>query len=262
MARNEYIRGTRSRAPYGYARDGRPKEGPGINLLAWFLVIILLTAMAICSWLFPAYIFSNPHVAFNYDLLRKVGKLEDIKAFSVNKPPNQKDAKFLSARELYAKSGLQEEQLGVLNDIQKRLYVQNYGKRSRDVIMLGYIRGDFKILESRVLGEGDFFPGLALRAVSQEFPNIILELLLSMPGEIVNPYEPGDSLTLGSRGELAAILHLAHLPEDRLSATAVPLTYLDRNPEEGVTLDIEPPAELNMRADWPVFAEPPVITDL
>ena len=48
-------------------------------MLAWTLVIIFLSAMAIFSWLFPAYVFRNPDVPFNYHLLRKLGKLEDVK---------------------------------------------------------------------------------------------------------------------------------------------------------------------------------------
>ena len=259
MARNAHIRGTRSRAPYGYARDGKPYERPTVNVLAWILVILFLTAMAIFSWIFPAYVFRNPHIPLNYDLLQKIGRLEPLKAFSPSAPPESDRRirpKFHTARELFQdESGRPEDQRAIMNDFQKRLFIQNY----EDGEMLGYITGPFSVLESRVLGDGDLFPGIAVRAISQEYPNVVLEFLMPIAGEITNPYQPGDTLDLKPGGDLAAILHLTLLPEARLSVTAMSLRYTDRSYSKEVGLDIEVPKAVNLRAQWPVFSGPVVL---
>ena len=253
MARQEFIRGTRSTAPYGYSREGVAKKRPGASVLAWTLVILLLSAMAIFSWLFPAYVFRNPHIPFNYELLRKIGKLDDIKVFSATRLPPQRDPTFFTARELFAReSGRPADQLAVINELQLRLYVQNYATYEA---MLGFITGDFEVIETRKLGKEDLFPGLALRARSEEFPNTILEYLLPVPGEFDNPYEVGHRLKIKTGGDLAAILHLERLPRDRLSVSAIPLTYADRAFPDGRLLDVESPRRLNLRAEWPVFGE-------
>ena len=214
--------------------------------------------MTIFAWIVPAYIFRNPHIPLNYDILRKIGKLEDIKAFSSSRPPKSggKRSSFLSARQLFdQESGRPNEQLAVINDTLKRLYVQNYAESG----MLGYITGEFEIIETRVLGEQDLFAGLAVRALSKEFPNTILEYLLPIPGEFANPYEPGDTLNIMRGGDLAAILHVTRLPEDRLSITAISLTYSDEVVTKEEVLDIEVPKELNLRANWPTFESPVVL---
>lgn len=255
MARSSHIRGTRSRAPYGYARDGKPQETASVNLLAWILLIIFLSAMTIFAWIVPAYIFRNPHIPLNYDILRKMGKLEDLKAFSSSRPPRSggKRSRFFKARQLFdEESGRPDEQLTVINEAQKRLYVQNY----IDGKMLGYITGEFEIIETRPLGDEDLFTGLALRALSKEFPNTVLEYLLPIPGEFTNPYKPGDTLKIRRGGDLAAILHLAHLPEDRLSITAISLTYADEVVTKEEVLDVELPKDLNLHAKWPAFEGP------
>lgn len=251
VARPEFIRGTRSKAPYGYSREGKPNREPQTNLLAWILTILLLSALAIVSWLAPAYVFRNPHIPFNYELLRKLEKLEDLKAFNATKPPRQRRQQFFSARELFnQESGRSEEQLAVINDLQKRLYIQNFEHGE----MLGYIKGRFEIFEHRLLTEDDVFPGLALRAKSLDFPNVILEYLLPIEGEFENPYPPGHILDIAEGGDLAAILHLSRLPQDRLSVTALSLWYKDRAFPDGSMLNVEVPGEINLRAEWPVFS--------
>jgi len=252
VARGSHIRGTRSRSPYGYARDGNPQETASVNLLAWILLILFLSAMTIFAWVVPAYIFRNPHIPLNYDILRKIGKLEDIQRFTSSKPPKSgaKRSSFLDARALFDRlSGRPDEQLATISDTQKRLYVQNY----TDGKMLGYVTGEFEIIETRPLGDEDLFPGLALRAFSKEFPNTVLEYLLPIPGTFTNPYKPGDTLNIMRGGDLASILHVAHLPEDRLSITAISLAYADKIVTKEEALDLEAPKELNLHAKWPIF---------
>ncbi len=253
MARPEFIRGTRSRAPYGYSREGKPNQRPETNLLAWILTIIVLSAVAIVAWLFPAYVFRNPHIAFNYELLRKIGKLEDLEVFSAAKPPPQREREFFTARQIFdQESGRSEEKLAVINDLQKRLYVQNFKYGD----MLGYIFGRFEVIGSRVLGPDDVFPGLALLAKSNEFPNTVLEYLVPIEGEFADPYKEGQSLDLViEKGrDLCAILHLSHLPQDRICVTALPLTYSSRPISKGQDLEVAVPTRLNLKADWPVFS--------
>lgn len=250
MAKQEFIRGTRSRAPYGYSREGKPNRGPETNLLSWILVILLLTAVAIVAWIFPAYVFRNPHIAFNYELLRKIDKLEPLEQFSSTKPPKQRERHFYTAREIFEKeSGRPADQLVVMNDLQKRLYVQNFEGGD----MVGFMWGEFEVVDSRVLGEDDLFPGLALLAKSKEFPNTLLEYLLPIPVPFENPYKKGHVLNITKGGDLCAILHLTQLSGDKLSATVLCLTYaVPVFPDQDLPVAV--PENLNLRANWPVFS--------
>ena len=84
----------------------------------------------------------------------------------------------------------------------------------------------------------------------------MLEYLLPLakvPAEI--PYQPGGKLTLGRADYMAVILHMQRLSGDRLSVSAVPLTYPQIKFPKADTLDVVPPSNLNLRADWPVFSD-------
>lgn len=257
--RPQYLRGgrTRSSAPYSYGH-GRlsTKAPPKSNFFAWTVTILIMVALAIFSWIFPAFVFHNPQVPFNYNLLRRLDKLEDVKIFAPSDPPQV--VGFHSAASLFDReSGRTEEQFEVINALQKKLYIENYKAGQ----MLGYVTGDYRIFEIREMGKKDFFPGLALRARSEEFPNVILEYLIPTRKPLMEAYEVGEVLSIKRAGHLAAILHLAHLPGDKLSVSVISLTYPDKPLDEGtveggVVLDAEPPERLNLLAAWPVFKGP------
>ena len=253
MARSEYIRGTRSRTPYGYSREGLNTNPSDTNLLGWTLLILFLTALAIFSWLFPAYVFRNPEVPLNYKILTSIGKLSPIKAFDATNRPHRKDPKFFSAASLFeSESGRPADQLKFMSSAQRRHYIQNYNSGD----MLGYIKGNFEITKVKILTSDDFFPGVALLGKSIEFPNVTLEYLIPTTAPENHAYEPGNLLKIsGGAGSLAAILNLSHLPQDRLSVSVVSLNYLDRDFTNGKSLLVAPPEKLNPSAKWPVFRE-------
>jgi|MDTC01.3.fsa_nt_gb hypothetical protein len=218
-------------------------------MLAWTLAILFLSAMAIFSWLFPAYVFRNPEVPSNYALLRKLGKLENVKAFSRERRL-ENSGDFYGAVKLFEReSGRSEGYLTGFNNIQKRLYVQNYEQGK----MFGYVTGMFDVVTVRALGDDDFFEGVAIQATSVDFPNLVLEYLLPVSMELL-PFKAGSKLRIGKGDDKAAILHMDRLSGDRLSVSVVPLTYHVKLPD-GSSLDAAPPKALNLRSKWPVFGE-------
>ncbi len=219
-------------------------------MVAWGMWILFLTALAIFSWLFPAYVFRNPQIPFNYQLLQKIGKLEEIKAFSERQPPPQSERKFFKATELFEQvSGRPADKLALINDLQKRLYIQNYQTGE----MLGYVTGRFRVLATRPLTKEDFFTGIAVRMQSVVFPNVEIEYLIPTTESSAIPYETDTEVEISTSGHLAVILHMTHLPNDRLRFSVVSLCYENIRISEESEITVAPPSAVNLRAEWPAF---------
>lgn len=247
--------------PYGLARQRRQisKQQPDPRLFAWTVAIIILSALAIIAWTLPSYIFNNPQVPFNYSLLSKIKKLDPLRQFDMtaNQRPARDSSKpwrpprwdFLSATELFNKySGYKAKDLQALNTLLKKSYVLNY----KDERVPGaYATGSFVIKRVKLMEANDLFPGLALRAESKEFPNIVLEYLLPikvLPNALC---KAEDVLTVEKGASLAVVLNVQHLPNARLCVSVVPLNYQDRILEKGILLDLEVPERLNLHCSWP-----------
>lgn len=196
--------------------EGRYHSG---NLVLWGAAIAVLIGLNFASWSFCMWVFGQPEHPMNYSLLTKLEKLEPIHGFTPVAAPR---GKFYSAKDLYAEVyPLGPSGLGAYNGIRKRSYIQNYVE-AEDIT---YISGEFRVLSVQRLQKDDIFPmGLAVRAVSTSFPDLVLDLVLPTsepPGEL--DLQKGAIIEVGESTFCAAVLHV-HRPDDVLMVvTATPL---------------------------------------
>ncbi len=73
----------------------------------WFLANTLALCFAIVSWFICLQVFGNPEMPRNYEFLKKLGRLPELKRYTVLDVPN---GNALSPSELYGKYfGLNED---------------------------------------------------------------------------------------------------------------------------------------------------------
>ena len=146
-----------SRGEYvGCGGDFRRKQESS-GLFWWTIFITLLMVMTAGSWIFSLYVFAFPEKPFNYGLLTKLEKLEELKRFSATTVPA---GKFHTARDLYGKFyHFSNEQLAGTNAKLQRNYLWNYEKAAPL-----YLKGTFQMQSVRKLRTNDVFQsGLVLR---------------------------------------------------------------------------------------------------
>ena len=65
-----------------FSREAREEREDNIgSLFLWSVVIVVLLGLNAFSWIFCMYVFGNPEVPFNYQLLSKLDKLDPITGF-------------------------------------------------------------------------------------------------------------------------------------------------------------------------------------
>lgn len=228
----------------------RPKKQSGNYV--WTVVITLLTAMTTFSWIFCAYVFGHPERAFNYNLLLNLEKLEPLTDFSPSRAPR---GKFYSSKDLYSLYyGYSNAELNGLSAVLRRQYVLNFD----DIDGVTYIKGSFRIYNARVLGPKDVFPsGLALRAQSVDYPNVVIEYVLPSDDVPQDHYDfdSKNNLTVGTSTTCAAVINISRIDEDRLCFTAVPIVYGEHETPSQTIIATRPPTRLNLAGGWPLTSE-------
>ncbi len=231
------------------------RSGPGRdNLFGWTVFLLLLAAFAAVSWVGSFYIFGHPERAFSYGVLRAVGKIDEPKRFELTKAPR---GEFLDADKLAERFGkMPPRELDELNATLLRNYLRNYS-RTRDLIP--YVTGDYRVLGAFKLGPDNFFPdGVVALARSKQNPSVLLELVFPAAeadaGELERMLRMGLELQLRRTLDLAALVNARIMPDGRLNLTAVPLLYGSYTSTSATgTLNLEPPADLNVSAGLPVL---------
>jgi hypothetical protein len=231
------------------------RSGPGRdNLFGWTVFLLLLAAFAAVSWVGSFYIFGHPERAFSYGVLRAVGKIDEPKRFELTKAPR---GEFLDADKLAERFGkMPPRELDELNATLLRNYLRNYS-RTRDLIP--YVTGDYRVLGAFKLGPDNFFPdGVVALARSKQNPSVLLELVFPAAeadaGELERMLRMGLELQLRRTLDLAALVNARIMPDGRLNLTAVPLLYGSYTSTSATgTLNLEPPAGLNVSAGLPVL---------
>lgn len=224
-----------------------------ISFLSWSILILLLVAAAVASWLGSFYIFGHPEEAFSYNVLKTLGKLEPPKRFELTAAPR---GEFLGPEALWERySGLSPAQLRETNRLLIRNYIRNY-QQAKDPVP--YIIGRYVILDSYELSPDSFFPsGVVALAKAQEEPRILLEHVFpSAPRQVLDLQRmllTGIEINLQRRLDMSAIVHVEKLRDGRLKFTAVPLTYGAYAAAKGSgTFSLEPPSSLNVAAGLPL----------
>jgi len=240
-----------------FSRETREEEGEtgdASNLFLWSIVIVVLMGLNAFAWIFCMYVFGNPEVPFNYQLLTKMEKLDPIEAFE---PVTAPRGKFFTVRQLYGDVyEYENSELNVYNNILKRYYLYNYKERD-DVT---FVSGRFQVLGVRALESDDVFPkGIAIRARALDFPAGYLDLVLPSTEPVpAHHYRPGDPLDLEESASCFVLLHVHRLGDpDEVCFTAVPLVKRDFQTPAGTTLSVHPPEWLNLETGrWPLSDEP------
>ena len=226
----------------------------------WSIAIVILMALAAFSWIGSIFVFTHPERPFNYQLLGRIQRLEEIKSFTEKDIPMGKS---LTPPELFQKFyPFTGENLANHNNLLRRNYITNYKSRDEKPY---YVRGRFKVVHARPLNEKDIFPnGLVARAVAvnedgREYRNVVVEYVLPTQSAVPGvEFSPGDLLDVDSRRSkkrlYGAVINIQRPNEDVLVFTVVPLMYGEHliDPVKNRVLTATPPQRLNMRAPLPI----------
>ncbi len=242
--------------PDRYYPSNRPVAGEARdNLFGWTIFILILIGLALTCWIGGYYLFAHPEQPLSYELLRKIGKLEDIERFEKTEGPA---GEFLDAAELLERhTGMSPRELDALNAQLVRNYLRNY-KRTPGLVL--YATGRYTVRAAQQLGGGNVFPhGAVAIAQSEQAPDVFIEHVfptLGAQGAAATRFlRPGMPLVLAKGDDLAAVLNVRRFDDGRLMFTVVPLLYWSYVVSKtGAGFGCEPPAELNLKAGWPVFA--------
>ena len=227
----------------------------------WLLANALALCFAVVSWMLCLDVFGNPENPRNYEILRKLGRLPELKRYTVLDVPN---GNLLDPKGLYSKFfALTGDQVTRVNSQLMRNYLTNFERP----LLLTYIEGDYQVEKVRELGKADFLPaGFAIRARAMVKPDdftkpapypVVIEYLFPTKEKATAlPFNPGDTLEVKKSPNCAAIVHAERLlegDEQVVCLTAIPIAYGPYRVGDNITFEIEPPAEVRPAAGFPVF---------
>jgi len=224
------------------------------HLFLWTVFILLLIGIAFACWLGSFYIFGHPEKPRPYKILKKLKKIEAPKRFEVTMAPL---GEFLPAKKMFERyANMKTLELQQENDLLLRNFIKNYKETKK---LLPYVAGRFQVVETAELKTSDVFTsGVVALAVSEENPQVLLELVFTTPPENVASclanLQQGRVLRLEKSRDLAAIVHIERTPTGHLQFTAMPIAYGSwRTPGSAAIVSLEPPADLNLDAGFPII---------
>lgn len=231
----------------------------------WLLANLLALCFALVSWTVCLHVFGNPEIPRNYEILRKLGRLPEIKRHTVLDVPN---GNLLGPVGLYKK--FFDEKLTPANlDRLNTLLIRNYLSNFEQPLALTYIEGDYQVEQVRRLGDADFLPaGFAVQARAlvkpddftkpSPYPVVIEYLFPTADASAAAQFRVGDILSVQKSPNCAAILHAERVlagDEQRVCLTVIPIAYGPYRVGDGASFNIEPPAQVRPGARFPVFPE-------
>jgi len=227
----------------------------------WILGNVLALCFAVLSWVVCLLVFGNPEVPRNYEILRRLGRLPQLKRYTVLDVPN---GNLLDPKGLYSKLyDLTGEPLARFNAQLMRNYLTNFSHPQA----LTYIEGDYQVEKVRVLGKSDFLPsGFAIRARAMikpddftkpaPYPVLIEYLFPTKDTALAREFHEGDILAVKKSPNCAAIIHVGRVKEGDESVvglTVIPIAYGPYRIGDTITFTIDPPPEVRPAAGLPVF---------
>ena len=227
----------------------------------WLLANGLAVCFAVFSWVICLHIFRHPENPRNYEILRKLKRLPELKRYGMLEAPS---AVSLGPKELYRKFfGFDEAGRKRLNEALLRNYLVNFERP----LLLTYIEGNYRVQEVRPLGAKDFFePGFAVRGRAMvkpdefteaaPYPVLIEYLFPTVDRAAFSWFKPGDTLSVSKVPNCAAVLNVSKVTVDDeqvLCVTVVPIVYGDYQVGADRSFSIEPPDYFKPGASFPVF---------
>ena len=227
----------------------------------WFLANTLALCFAIFSWAISLNVFGNPENPRNYGILKKLGRVPELKRYTVLDVPN---GNALSPGELYGKYfALGESERDRLNALLMRNYMRNFDKD----LLLTYVEGDFQVVEVKKLEPGSFIhPGFAIRAQAMVKPDdftkpvgfpVVIEYIFPTENEAAaDRFSVGDILAVNKNPNCAAVVNVSKIVVDEepaLQLTVIPIAYGPYRVGKEKSFSIEPPQELNPAGGLPIW---------
>ncbi len=236
--------------------DDRPGyERKRTNYFLWTVAILLLCGAAMAAWLGSFYIIGQPERPESYRILQKLHKIEPPKRFALTAAPA---GEFLTPKQLYDRYSTMGPVALARKDAElTRNFIRNFQHVDG---LVTYVVGRFNIMGARELTPDDIFTTGAValtRAVDQ--PELLMEHLFTTANDhdaklLVERLVMGMDVRLERSHDLSAVIHAERLPDGRVQVTAIPLLYGSYTMTRGTgTFSLEPPAELNLAAGWPLF---------
>jgi len=227
----------------------------------WGLANAIALCLAIVSWVVCLHVFRHPENPRNYEILRKLHRLPEIKHRELLSAPA---AEALGPKDLYRKFfGLDERRTKKLNDALLRNYLTNFDRP----LLLNYVEGSYRVEAVRPLEEKDFLqPGFVVRARAMVKPDeytppapypVVIEYVFPTAHQAAfSWFKPGDLLTVSKTPNCAAVLHVAKIvggEEPMLCVTAVPIVYGAYQVGGNRSFEIGVPEKLQPGDKFPLF---------
>lgn len=229
----------------------------------WFLGFILACCFAILSWSLCIAIFNNPENPRNYEILRKLERLPEHKAYTSQTAPSLPTEPAPVLRKSYLEFTAKE--LSIVNRSLLHSYLTNF----REKTFCAYLEGRYRVTTSRKLTQDDIITqgfAVQLRAYLQPdeynkiapYPVVIELIFPTAYADSHKGYKTGDMLEIEITPYFASLLNVGKIEQQDddtiIRLTAVSLAERLSPPHEG-PFDLTPPAELNLHATFPLFPE-------
>jgi hypothetical protein len=253
--------------------QSRPKSSPkrGDRMFIWSVVLLVLTAACLASWIGSFYVVMHPENPRCYRILKKFKRVEPPKRFPVTEAPH---GDFLSAAKLLDRYGkLGKIELASQNAELLRAYLMNFREAKRQV---PYVAGRYRVVQSYELRKSHLFPsGAVAIAQSETLPQVLIEYVFpAAPGEspkIREVLASGAEIALERSRDIWAVIHVERHADGRMQFTALPLPYGAwqlKSSKQGFALESpeelsrDHRLELNIAAGLPIVRDPRLAKDL
>ena len=225
------------------------------NFFGWTILILLLCGVTLAAWLGSFYIIGQPERPESYRILQKLHKIEPPKRFALTAAPA---GEFLNPKQLYERyQSMGPAELARKDAELTRNFIRNFQQVHG---LVTYVVGRFSIIGARQLTPNDLFTsGAAVLTRAVDQPALLMEHAFTTANEhdaklLEERLVMGMDVNLERSHDLSAVVHAERLPDGRVLITAVPLLYGSYAVTRGTgTFSLEPPADLNLAAGWPLF---------
>ncbi|MBK1830626.1 hypothetical protein JIN77_07805 [Verrucomicrobiaceae bacterium R5-34] len=230
------------------------------------LILILSSCFTVLTWSLCFSIFNHPEVPRNYEILRKLGRLPEHKAYTSQTAPGLPAGSAPVLRKSYLE--FSDGELEKVNTSLLHSYLTNF----RENTFCTYLEGNYRVIGARKLTKDDIISegfAVQLRAYMQPdeytqlspYP-VVAEIIFPTPyADSYKGFHQGDMIELGITPHFASLLHVGKVAvkddDTIVVVTAVSLASKLRPPHEG-PFDLVPPAEIKLDAAFPLFPVLPV----
>jgi hypothetical protein len=227
----------------------------------WLLGFILATCFAILSWSLCIAIFNNPENPRNYEILRKLGRLPEHKAYTSQTAPRHPAASAPTLRKSYLE--FSEDELATVNHGLLHSYLTQFQENT----FCAYLEGSYQVITSRKLTQNDIITegfAVQLRAYLQPdeynkiapYPVVAEIIFPTTYSDSYKGYHKGDMLKMGITPYFASLINIGKI-EQKDDDTIIRLTAISLaakiRPPHSKSFDLTPPKQLNLSGKFPLF---------